>query len=619
MRVSLRLRPAGRRILTAAFALLVAAAIPTLAGAGHQPSGVISYTGCLSPPNPGGVVYNLKPGDGPATCRSGHAQIHLSGGDITAIAAGTGLDGGATNGSATLTLQQSYRLPQTCASGQVAKWNGTTAWSCANDESGTGGGDSWKLTGNAGTNPATNFLGTTDNQPLDLRVGGFRALRLERVGDPMVNIVGGSHSNAVTPGVVAATIAGGGDTGGSNFVTDNGGFVGGGSGNRAGDNTGTTSDRPYAAVVGGGFNHAAGAYSFVGGGIANVSSGAGATIGGGGNHEASGLRSTIAGGLFNHATGDLAAIGGGTNNTASATYSTVGGGRDNVARGLGATVAGGQANTAEAEGTVGGGVDNWAGGFGSAVGGGVVNFATGARATIPGGKDNIAAGDNSLAAGSFARIDASHDGTFLWADANEPLEFLSSAANEFAARATGGVRFVTAIDGTGAPTAGAVLPSGGSAWLLLSDRRAKANFAAVDGRAILQRLAGIPVETWNYKSQARSIRHIGPMAQDFYAAFGVGESKRHISTVDADGVAFAAIQGLYAIAQSQATQLHALKKQNASLEARIARLEKSSVRGTAQRRSLGFSVPADWALAGVLFAGVLALRLRRSGGETKPS
>jgi hypothetical protein len=79
----------------------------------------------------------------------------------------------------------------------------------------------------------------------------------------------------------------------------------------------------------------------------------------------------------------------------------------------------------------------------------------------------------------------------------------------------------------------------------VSDRNAKANFSAVDGQTVLSRLAALPIATWNYKAQPDSIRHMGPTAQDFSAAFGLGEDDRHISTVDAQGVALAAIQALY--------------------------------------------------------------------------
>ena len=74
-----------------------------------------------------------------------------------------------------------------------------------------------------------------------------------------------------------------------------------------------------------------------------------------------------------------------------------------------------------------------------------------------------------------------------------------------------------------------------------SDRNVKENFDLVDRRDILARLASISVETWNYKFQRPSIRHIGPMAQEFAAAFNVGEDDRHINMVDAFGVALASI------------------------------------------------------------------------------
>jgi hypothetical protein len=92
----------------------------------------------------------------------------------------------------------------------------------------------------------------------------------------------------------------------------------------------------------------------------------------------------------------------------------------------------------------------------------------------------------------------------------------------------------------------------GAAWLcaneggVISDRAAKENFAVVDTTDVLERLLAMPVSAWNYRSQDASIRHIGPMAQDLHAAFGVGESDRTINAVDAQGIAFAAIQGLNA-------------------------------------------------------------------------
>jgi hypothetical protein len=130
--------------------------------------------------------------------------------------------------------------------------------------------------------------------------------------------------------------------------------------------------------------------------------------------------------------------------------------------------------------------------------------------------------------------------------------------NEFVARATGGFWFATGVDGSGNFTSGMRLPAGSSAWSPMSDRNAKTDFVAIDGKDVLRRLASIPIATWRYKSQDSSIRHIGPVAQDFHAAFGVGEDDKYISTIDADGIALAAIQGLYERLQEQTAEIDKL-------------------------------------------------------------
>ena len=118
-----------------------------------------------------------------------------------------------------------------------------------------------------------------------------------------------------------------------------------------------------------------------------------------------------------------------------------------------------------------------------------------------------------------------------------------------------------------------------------SDRAAKANFAMVDGRAILNRLAGIPIQNWNYKSEANAVRHIGPMAQDFYKAFNVGTDDKHIATVDADGVALAAIQGQYQISLEKDKKIEQLTHRVESLQARYMQLERTvKQQRTAARR-----------------------------------
>lgn len=92
-----------------------------------------------------------------------------------------------------------------------------------------------------------------------------------------------------------------------------------------------------------------------------------------------------------------------------------------------------------------------------------------------------------------------------------------------------------------------------------SDRNIKEHFAAVDVQEILDKVASLPIATWNYKDQNPAIRHLGPMAQDFAAAFGVGEDNRFINTVDANGVALAAIQGLYQHLQAKDAEISAMR------------------------------------------------------------
>ena len=90
-----------------------------------------SYTGCLN--LSGGTIVSVAPGDAPLSpCNPNQIQLHLGGGDITSITAGTGLQGGTTNGAATLSVQPSYRLPQACPLEAVAKWTGS-AWECGAD------------------------------------------------------------------------------------------------------------------------------------------------------------------------------------------------------------------------------------------------------------------------------------------------------------------------------------------------------------------------------------------------------------------------------------------------------------------------------------------------------
>ncbi|MBI5879855.1 MAG: tail fiber domain-containing protein [Chloroflexi bacterium] len=274
----------------------------------------------------------------------------------------------------------------------------------------------------------------------------------------------------------------------------------------------------------------------------------------------------IGGGTANSVLGNYATASGGANNTASGLYATVGGGITNTASGAFATVGGGQKNTASGwYATAGGGYNSAASGAFSTVGGGYSSAASGLFSTVGGGYNSAAQGDYSYAAGYNAV--SQQPGCFTWAD-SQPYGFSCGLANAFSARTTGGVYFVTAVDGGGATTAGVQVPAGGNSWSALSDRNAKMNLTTVDGRAILAQVAAMPVTTWSYKTQDASIRHMGPMAQDVYAAFGLGEDERHINTIDADGIALAAIQALAQITDAQAARIAALEAQGAG--ARVA-------------------------------------------------
>ena len=420
----------------------------------------------------------------------------------------TGLASGSVGGGSIDPTEVQLRVVGTCPAGEyVQQINQDGSVVCGVDDSGLPG---WSLTGNAGTNASTNFIGTTDAVAFEIRTADVRSLRIEPSaeifgGSPITtNTIAGASANEVLPGVRGATISGGGMPSGDsdpdlgseapNRITDHYGTVGGGYANVAGDDSGSVADRPFATVGGGVINIASNISATVGGGQSNSASGENATVAGGVDNSASSFGATVAGGSFNDASDDLATIGGGESNTASGSiatvgggidntasgfYATVGGGLENTASGSRATVGGGQENTASdfyatvdggvnntasgSSATVGGGVNNTASGFNAIVGGGALNTASGGNATVGGGfqntasgsiatvgggRDNTASGDYSFVVGRRAKnSDASHDGVFIFAD-SENADFTSTGANQFLVRAVGGVGL-----GTNAPQA----------------------------------------------------------------------------------------------------------------------------------------------------------------------
>ncbi len=404
-----------------------------------------------------------------------------------------------------------------CASGEILTSAGSNVWNCSAAPS--GGGSGWGLTGDSGLSDGTNFIGTTDNIPLNFRVKNERVLRIEHTGAPgdSPNIIGGYSGNLITAGVKGITISGGGTSSGLNQIYDDYGAIGGGSMNTVGDSGDGTTFQKYGTVAGGFRNATSAPYASVGGGILNVVS------------------------------GDSATISGGSENTITKQYAVIAGGIQNEVHGLYSNVLGGQRNKIGTNGD-----DH-------------------RHSTILGGIDNAISNRYALASGYKAKV--THEGAMLFSSYHT-TDFVSTANNEFAVRALGGVRMVTGINNvSGAVTAGSTLAAGGGSWNSISDRNKKENFNAVNGVEVLEKIATMPIETWNYKAQEDEIRHIGPMAQDFHAAFGLGTSDKTINTVDADGVALAAIQGLYQLLQAQKAEIAELKADNQQVKERLQQME----------------------------------------------
>lgn len=375
----------------------------------------------------------------------------------------------------------------------------------------------WQTGGNAGTLAGTHFVGTTDNQALELRVNNQRALRLEPTAmTNTVNVLANPARNIVSGGLYGVTVAGGLD---HSIATEaHGSAIGGGEGNRI------TLNARNSTIAGGAMNDSGSIYSVVGGGFDN-------------NIASGSQYSTIAGGLVNDIASSsyCSSIGAGENNNIAifSPFSTIAGG---VGNDIGFN---------SSHSTIGGGLDN--------------NIAEGAAyATIPGGQNNFAT-NSSFAAGTRAK--ARHLGTLVWGDASLG-EITSTNANSLTMRAAGGFRLFSDSDAT----LGAYLAPGDGTWSAMSDRNAKENFEPVNPRAVLDKVAALPVSTWNYKSQTNGVRHIGPMAQDFKAAFAVGGSDTGITTIDADGVALAAIQGLNQKLEEKDAEIRELKRRLTRLE-----------------------------------------------------
>ena len=256
-------------------------------------------------------------------------------------------------------------------------------------------------------------------------------------------------------------------------------------------------------------------------------------------------------------------------------------------------MSGGQGNASIGFGSaIGGGSLNQAGGTESTIGGGDNNSSFGSHATVPGGEYNSAPGNFSFAAGYNAH--AHNPGSFAWAGGTDSSwGYGSTLDNSFNVYAAGGASFDyggqdTSTNGRGlrwvyigsanagetiSTYTGAYLSDRGI-WQNASDKNRKTGFIQAPVRDLLEKVAALPISVWRYTNEASGTRHVGPTAQDFQATFGLGTDDKSIGTLDADGVALAAIQGLNQKVNEKDARIDALEQELSRLKEAVAKLSK---------------------------------------------
>ena len=353
----------------------------------------------------------------------------------------------------------------------------------------------------------------------------------------------------------------------------------------------------------------------INGSVANQAFGAMATVAGGG-YPASNCYEPVDGSFTRNCHNRVVGAG-----------STVSGGYSNAIEAfnpvLGGVIGGGVSNSVTAPfGTVAGGTQNRAIGDYATIPGGVSNFASGAYSFAAGRNANAAHMGSFVWGDSFSnRISSTADNQFvirsaggvhlnpatrlyfgkqtrqminLWGNsATTPDEFgigVQTATAYFRSNSNfcwhrGGTHsdFFCAAGGTGtvqmalldivSPSTVAAGHLYAASFNVSSDRAVKTAIQSINPRNVLSKVLAMPITSWAYKTDGNT-RHIGPMAQDFHKAFGLGGSDKSIATVDADGVALAAIQGLHQIVKDKDAKISALEKLNAAMQRKLAAIEK---------------------------------------------
>lgn len=190
--------------------------------------------------------------------------------------------------------------------------------------------------------------------------------------------------------------------------------------------------------------------------------------------------------------------------------------------------------------------------------------ATGGQSTAF-GNNTTASGDLSTAMGSSVK--AEHYGSFIIGDNSVSLGsyYATTANHQMVMHFAGGYLLYTGSGKQDNFPSGIQLQPNANAWSVISDSTKKENFRATNGALFLEKISRMRLGSWNYKGQdAKQNRHYGPMAQDFFTAFGhdelgvIGDNKS-INQADFDGVNLIAIQALI-------KEVEALKAENKSLK-----------------------------------------------------
>ncbi len=208
-----------------------------------------------------------------------------------------------------------------------------------------------------------------------------------------------------------------------------------------------------------------------------------------------------------------------------------------------------------------------------------------------GGQGSVALGYRTTANNDYAvalgyrASNNTHTGTMVMGDESTTDSVRNQADNEFRIRYNGGIRLrvSTAANGNTPGAGGNVgcdLTVAVPNWTCASSRTLKENYLTVDGEDVLWRIRGTPVTTWSMIGADASVRHMGPVAEDFWRAFGLGLGETAIGLGDIDGVNFAAAKALEARTAQLRTELEAksarvetLESQLSTTLARLAELE----------------------------------------------